>query len=79
MTLAALISTATAGPLPREALDQAAEALDLPLPDLFDLFARTVAHDYLQGHLTWPDADAAINELQGAVIRFHLSLLDAAP
>jgi hypothetical protein len=76
MTLAALISMATKGPLPREALDQAAEALGLPLPDLFDQFARAVAHDYLQGHLTWSDADAAINELQGAVISFYPSLLD---
>jgi hypothetical protein len=76
MTLADVIATAVEGPLPREALEQAAEALGLPLPDLFDQFAHTVAHDYLQGHSTWADADAAINELQGAVISFYPSLLD---
>jgi hypothetical protein len=77
MTLGALILTATKGRLPREAHEQAADALHLPLPDVFDQCARTVAQDYLHGHLTWADADAAINELQAPLIRFWPHLLNA--
>jgi hypothetical protein len=76
MSLADVIAAATKERLRREAVEEAAAALRLSVPDLVDQFARTVAQDYLHGRMTWADGDAAINELQTILIRFYVDLLN---
>ena len=65
MTLSALIQLAIHSPLLAEHVEAAAGHLHLTVEELYDLFATTVAKQYLKGNLSYGSGDAAMNGLFG--------------
>ncbi len=65
MTLDALIRTASESPLQAENVQAAADSLRVTVVEIYDLFAKRVAQQYLHGELSYTIGDAAMNELFG--------------
>jgi len=66
MKLDDLIEKASSNhPIDLAEMETVAHDLNLPVPDVLDLFARTVATCYLHGDYTYEVADMAMNQLFG--------------
>jgi hypothetical protein len=65
MRLNDLIETAASNrPLRSADVESVAQEMGIPVPELIDLFARTVATDYLRGGYSFGFADMAMNQLR---------------
>jgi hypothetical protein len=65
MTIDALIEAAIESPLGAEHVRRATESLSVTIHELYDVFSRRVAQQYLLGKISYTSGDAAMNELLG--------------
>jgi hypothetical protein len=59
MTIDALIRRASENPLRAQDIQAAADSLGVSILELYDLFAKRVAQQYLSGELSYTIGDAA--------------------
>ena len=80
MRLKDLIETASSNqPLSSADVERVAREMGMAIPELMDLFARTVATSYLRGDYSFGDADMAMNQLFGfAHVETRLGLSEFA-
>lgn len=68
MTIDELISQAMTAPFPIATLEAVAQARGITPDAAATEFATGVAKGYLCGRISWPDADAAMNNLSAAFV-----------